>query len=58
MPMSTLMSLIEVLKDYAYYNCLRELFHRNFFRGSFWVNKSRDIVFLKKFDLKSVWVKA
>ena len=25
---------------------------------SFWVNKSRDIVFLEKFDLKSVWAKA
>ena len=26
--------------------------------GSFWVNKSRDIVFFKKIDLKSVWVRA
>ena len=26
--------------------------------GSFWVNKSRDIVFFEKFDLKSVWAKA
>ena len=25
-------------------------------RVSFWVNKSRGIVFFKKFDLKSVWV--
>ena len=25
---------------------------------SFWVNKSRDIVFFEKFDLKSVWAKA
>ena len=27
-------------------------------RVSFWVNKSRGIVFFKKFDLKSVWAKA
>ena len=25
---------------------------------SFWVNKSRGIVFFEKFDLKSVWAKA
>ena len=27
-------------------------------RVNFWVNKSRGIVFFKKFDLKSVWAKA
>ena len=31
--------------NYTYQNCLRELFHREPFGGSFCVNKSRDIVF-------------